>query len=214
MYGFIYLTTNLVNGKKYIGMCKNTHRENYLGSGTLLKKAIEKYGKENFKREILQECVTFEELSEAEKYWIYKHNAVNDENFYNLTAGGFGGSSDYLKEYWNKLTKEERKKCRNWYINDMTGKNNPMYGKKHSLETRKKIGLKSKDRNWHHPNHNGKLNPRAKRVLVEYDGKHKIYDCLKDVTLDINIPYSTLKSIAQKNHTSKRYKIKISYVEI
>jgi group I intron endonuclease len=214
MYGFIYLTTNIINGKKYIGMCKNTHRENYLGSGTLLKNAIEKYGRECFKREILQECLTFEELSIAEKYWIQKNDAVNDENFYNLTSGGFGGNSDYSIEYWNKISKQERKICRNWNKKNMSGKNNPMYGKKHSEETKNKIGLKSKNRNWNHPNHNGKLNPRAKRVLVEYGNVEKIYECLKDVVQEIDIPYSTLKSIAQRNIKSKRYNIKITYVDI
>jgi len=110
MYGFIYLTTNIINNKKYIGMCKNTHREGYLGSGKLLKCAIEKYGKENFTRIILQECQTFEELSQAEEYWIKFYDAVNDDNFYNLTSGGFGGNSDYLNEYWCKMSNDERKK--------------------------------------------------------------------------------------------------------
>ena len=45
----IYKTTNLINGKIYIGMSKNK-KENYLGSGIYLKYAIDKYGKENFKK--------------------------------------------------------------------------------------------------------------------------------------------------------------------
>ena len=48
-YGFIYITTNMVNGKRYIGQKKFCDGwKTYLGSGKLLKKAIKKYCKENF----------------------------------------------------------------------------------------------------------------------------------------------------------------------
>jgi len=81
----IYLTTNLVNGKKYVGL--DTHnRPWYLGSGTVLKKAIAKYGKSNFKKEILEECTTIEELRERELYWISKFQAHTSPEFYNRTA--------------------------------------------------------------------------------------------------------------------------------
>jgi group I intron endonuclease len=213
MYGFIYLTTNKLNDKKYIGMCKNTHRENYIGSGKLLKQAIKKYGKENFKRTILQECQTFEELSASEIYWIKFYNAVEDSNFYNLTSGGFGGNSDYLKEYWSHLNKEERKACRNWSKKTMTGFNNPMYGKKHTKKTKQLIGSKSVNRNWNKPNHFGVNNPNAKKVLIETCGIKKYYDCLKDFhNENQNIPYGTLKSIAKNNTFSKKYNLKITYV--
>ena len=211
MYGFIYLTVNKINNKKYIGMCKNTHRENYLGSGTLLKNAIKKYGKENFERIILQECETFQELSGAEKYWIKKYNAVDSDNFYNLTDGGFGGNSDYLKEYWNNFSEQERKICRGWHRKDMSDKNNPMFGKKHSEETKRKIGLKSVNRNWRKPNHHGEKNPRAKKAIVIYNDIEKRYDCLKKFADESGIPYATIKSIAQKNKYSKRYNLKITY---
>jgi len=213
MYGFVYLTTNKVNGKKYIGMCKNTHEKKYLGSGKLLKEAIKKYGKENFERIILQVCETFQELSKAEEYWIKKYNAVKDESFYNLTSGGFGGNSDYLKEYWNTFTKEEKKYCRNWSKKDKNGKNNPMFGKKHSKKTKKLIGSKSVNRNWNKPNHKGEKNPRAKIVLVEMDGVNKQYNCLKNFAEEVEIiPYSTLKNIAKDGRYSKKYNLKISYV--
>ena len=83
---YIYLATNLINGKKYIGQHNGSIKDNYLGSGVLLVKAIEKYGKENFKKEILEEC-DITELDEKEKYWIAYYNALEDENFYNLSKG-------------------------------------------------------------------------------------------------------------------------------
>jgi group I intron endonuclease len=86
----IYITKNLVNGKKYIG--KDSHNDpNYLGSGTLLLGDIKTYGKENFKKEILEHC-TKENLGEREEYWINYFNAVKSKNFYNIrsqTSGWF-----------------------------------------------------------------------------------------------------------------------------
>jgi group I intron endonuclease len=213
MYGFIYLTTNKMNGKKYIGMCKNTHGKTYIGSGKLLKEAIKKYGIENFERIILQECETFEELSDAEKFWIEKYNAVEDKNFYNLTSGGFGGNSDYVKEYWSNFSKEERKICRNWSRRDVSGKNNPMYGKKHSEETKIKIGSKSVNRNWASKDHKGSNNPGAKKVIVELDGKELFFDCLKNFSDKFDkLSYASLKRIAQKNLYHEKFKLKIKYV--
>jgi hypothetical protein len=49
----IYKTTNLINNKIYIGK-SNTNNSDYLGSGKRLKLAIKKYGKENFKKEMLR----------------------------------------------------------------------------------------------------------------------------------------------------------------
>lgn len=96
MYGFIYITTNHVNGKKYIGQ-KNYdtygHWKNYLGSGIVLKSAIKKYGASSFSKEIIEECKTVEELNEREKYWIEYYNAVKSDEFYNLALGGDGGNT-------------------------------------------------------------------------------------------------------------------------
>jgi group I intron endonuclease len=213
MYGFIYLTTNKINGKKYIGMCKNTHGKTYIGSGKLLKEAIKKYRIENFERTILQECETFEELSNAEKFWIEKYNAVEDKNFYNLTPGGFGGNSDYVKEYWSKFSKEERKICRNWSKRDVSGEKNPMFGRKHSEETKRKIGSKSVNRNWISKDHNGSNNPGAKKVIVELNGKKLFFNCLKEFSEQFDkLSYSSLKRMTQKELYHKKYNLKIKYV--
>ena len=89
MVGYIYITTNLVTGMKYIGKHKSYVYHNwYVGSGALIKRDIAKYGKKQFHADILEECETIEELNEREKYWIEYYNAVEDPNFYNIADGG------------------------------------------------------------------------------------------------------------------------------
>lgn len=97
----------------YIGLCTRED-PNYLGSGKLIKQAIKKYGKNNFSREILEECEDFDLLCEREIYWIDKYNAVESDNYYNLSYGGNGGDPKLMKEYWAGLTEEQRKVARNW----------------------------------------------------------------------------------------------------
>ena len=65
MEHYIYLTTNLINGKKYIGKHFGAICDSYLGSGTLLQRAIAKYGKENFKKEINKLNANIKELGET-----------------------------------------------------------------------------------------------------------------------------------------------------
>ena len=69
----IYLTTNLVNGKKYIGLDMNNDN-NYFGSGVYIKRAIKKYGKENFTKQILETCNNREELLLCEKKLIVQND--------------------------------------------------------------------------------------------------------------------------------------------
>lgn len=106
MYYFIYKTTNKINGKYYIGMHKTDDLEDgYLGSGTYFSRALEKYGKENFEREILEYCTSDEEMHNAEARYITE-DVVNDKKSYNLKLGGFGGW-DYVNKI---LTVEEMKR--------------------------------------------------------------------------------------------------------
>jgi hypothetical protein len=87
----IYKTTNNINGKVYIGCHKTlTPNDGYLGSGTILKRAIKKYGRENFTKEILFVFDNSEEmfLKEGE---IVDKVFIETEKSYNLLIGGFGG---------------------------------------------------------------------------------------------------------------------------
>ena len=70
MYGYIYKTTNLINGKIYVGQKKSIKflGNKYLGSGKLLKKAVLKYGLDAFTVELLEVCDTKEQLNRQERY--------------------------------------------------------------------------------------------------------------------------------------------------
>ena len=85
---YIYKTTNTINGKYYVGFHKtNNPNDSYLGSGSKLIEAINKYGIENFKKEILFEYDNIEE-AEAKEREIVNIDFVNDRNTYNVSIGG------------------------------------------------------------------------------------------------------------------------------
>lgn len=107
---YIYITTNNINGKQYIGQHKGEPDDSYLGSGTTIKKAVAKYGKENFSKKILCYCQTREEANEKEKEIIAFYNAVDSENFYNIQEGGTNGDGWRSYQRWCKDHPEEAKK--------------------------------------------------------------------------------------------------------
>ena len=124
--GYVYKITNLVNGKIYVGLKSGSKFVNsYWGSGSLIRKAIAKYGKDNFSREVLAWCYTRDELEQTEIYWIAKLDAMNPEVGYNLTIGGHTTLG-----YKYSAEQLASKKTRN--------------GQKQSQETKEKISLSIK----------------------------------------------------------------------
>lgn len=89
---FLYKTTNLITGKYYIGVhgTKNLKNDKYLGSGTALRAAIRKYGRQSFSREILEFFNTADEAY-AREVEVVSENLLRDPNCYNLVKGGKGG---------------------------------------------------------------------------------------------------------------------------
>lgn len=87
---YIYKTINLINNKIYIGK-SNGNRKNYKGSGKLIKQAFKKYGRENFKKELIVEG-NFNNnlLNELEIHYIRLYNSTNLKIGYNLENGGAG----------------------------------------------------------------------------------------------------------------------------
>ncbi len=93
MYHIVYKTTNIKNGKYYIGKHSTKNLDDgYLGSGVLLKRAIKKYGKGSFTREILSEHDTSESAFDEECV-IVNEDFVNMSCTYNLTIGGHGSGN-------------------------------------------------------------------------------------------------------------------------
>lgn len=133
---YVYITTNLINNKKYIGKRKcdcEIDRDSYLGSGKILKNAIKKYGKENFEKKILEVCDTASICNEREKYWIALYNAVHNDEFYNIASGGNGGNT------YAGLSEEELQRIFEIKSNKSKGENNPRYHADVSQETRERI---------------------------------------------------------------------------
>lgn len=201
MIFYVYLTTNLITGKKYIGQRSYKgvfiDEDPYLGSGKLLKQAISKYGSKNFKKEILEVCPTKELLDEREKYYISKYDAVNSRDFYNLAEGGSGGNT------YAGLSLEERARISALKSIQNSGKNNPNYGKHHSKETREKISLALKTKFLQEPlSHGttgliGELNSLSKTI---YSPEYKKYFIgIRETARQLNIPSPNITR-ALKNH--------------
>lgn len=141
----IYKTTNLKNGKYYIGKQKS-YTESYLGSEIALKFAIKKYGKNNFKKEILEICNSNKELENRELWWIDKLDAINDKRCYNLIRETSSNKHRSYKnlEYRQRLSKSIKKilntpESKLRLKKQNSGKNNPMYGKHRTLEFKIKM---------------------------------------------------------------------------
>lgn len=132
MYGYIYKTTNLVNGKIYIGKHKASEFDpNYKGSGTTyLSNAFKKYGRDNFKVELLIHCFSLEELNAEEKFLIEWFNARDRSVGYNRAEGGDGGV--------------------------LPGEDNPFYGKHHSDETKQMI-REAQNKYWESEDYRAKM---------------------------------------------------------
>lgn len=147
----IYKITNLINGKIYIGQSVNLkHRKSNhktRKNNTIISKAIFKYGWENFSWEVLEYC-EIKKLCEKEQYYFDLLEPFN-KNGYNILKKSkdnpmnYGGHSEETKL---KMRKSRAKL-------NISGKNNPFYGKTHSQETRDKISLKNKQK------YSGKGNP-------------------------------------------------------
>jgi hypothetical protein len=154
-FHFIYVTTNLVNGKQYVGdHSTNNLDDGYLGSGRpIFEEAKNKYGKKNFKKEILEFFDTKEDAFNAQEKYIKKFNTLIP-NGYNISpTGGLGVSGCFSKEWLiengkkiskankgRKLSKEHKQKISNSlsgkpkskeHIKNLLNKNK---GKKHTKE--------------------------------------------------------------------------------
>ncbi len=138
MFYYLYQVTNKVNGKIYVGVHKTKDLgDGYMGSGKVIKLAIEKHGLENFVKVILESFEDQEAMYAREKEIVDEEFLARPDT-YNLRRGGQGGF-DYLNKYFpapfkgNRHSEEVRVFLREKAKNQ-----------KHSVETKKKIS----ENNW------------------------------------------------------------------
>lgn len=188
MFGYIYLTTNLINNHKYIGQkkAKTFLGDKYFGSGKILKEAISKYGKENFKVEILKECETKEELDTQEQYYIKLFNAQENREYYNICKGGEAGPGGpmFKGHHHNKETRNKMSMSRK-------GENNSNFGNHWTDEQKQKLSEKRKQNGKsagkNNPNYGkqGKDSPNYQRKFSD-ERNQKIAKARKELTYITN----------------------------
>lgn len=158
----IYCIENMINNKKYIGKSVNINKRwnahkrelnNNIHKNDHLRKAWCKYGKENFKLWIIENC---EEniLLEKEIYWIKKYETNNSKFGYNMTKGGDGSSGRVTSEETKiKLRESHKGLGKGRHLSEETknklreinkGENNPNFGKHPSEETKTRISNSNK----------------------------------------------------------------------
>jgi group I intron endonuclease len=167
MFGYIYITTNLINNKIYIGKKYGNFNKDYYGSGLALQHAIKKYGKENFIVKVLSWHDNEVSLNESEVAAIA---AMNPD--YNIAKGGTGGNTLAsaskkrkeevasrrkvgAKNAWKTATPEKRKAWGNNISQAKKGISTRPADYRHSNEVKERISesnkkaSKTRPESWH-----------------------------------------------------------------
>lgn len=219
--GWIYLTTNLVNEKIYIGKHKISKNKglnaSYIGSGTLFKFAFKKYGKENFKRKILRICYTFRELQIWEHVYIKKYHSQDKNIGYNIADGDINSSEynptklpevrDKIKNkiierggvegeknpnYGNYWTDEQKEALSKKMVGRYDGKKNPNYGNKWSEEKKNQLSKKLHEK----AQSDGYVNPMQDKVRITNGSVNTIIS--KDTPLPEGYWYGMTRGVRKR----------------
>jgi hypothetical protein len=178
----IYKITNTSNGKLYIGKDESS-RESYYGSGRLIRRAIQKYGKECFEKEIIEEVSNRELLQDREKHWIAYYNSTDREIGYNISKGGDGG--DTISNHPNRAE----------IVKKMSEANK---GRVFTEEHRRKL----------RENHNSKNPEVMKKISEALKGRKKSEEHrrkLSEVNKGKKIPKDVVEKIAAKMRRKRWY---------
>lgn len=170
-YGFIYVSINEINNKKYIGQktiktekgLERSDWKTYLGSGSVIRKAIKKYGKENFKRYIIDIARTQAKLDKKETYYINEvFNAATNNSWYNIKDGSQHGGNPYAGK-----TNKEREEANKKRSEKLKGKNNPMYGKEGYWKGKKRIELSGENHPFYNQKRSLETKQKIRKTLIE-----------------------------------------------
>ena len=192
-YGIIYEIKNLINNKRYIGQTTlDLDKRCYWNEKSILRnyqhnlyfiRSMNKYCFENFERKTLDFSQSQKELDEKEEYYIQRYNTLNQKFGYNLRHGGSNG----------KHTKETILKMSENHL-DTSGRNNHMYGKHHSEETKNKISETKKGKNKYIFTIEYLID---QYWISEYNMKNRIINInqknMNEISIEKNCSYTTIR---------------------
>ena len=178
MFYTIYKITNKINGKFYIGMHKTLNLDDgYMGSGKLIKRAIQKHGIKNFTKVILHIFDNEEDMKNKEKELV-----VINEMSYNLCDGGHGGFGYINKNNLSKINRlsfkseQKRKKSLSIYkSNQLLNDEEKIKMKNISYLGRQAIKIKFPNGVWKNKIHSNETKQKMKNHKHQTGEKNSQY---------------------------------------
>ena len=226
MIHYVYIITNLKNGKQYIGdHSTNDLNDGYLGSGSYLQKAKLKYGKENFKKEILEFFETKQDAFNAQEKYINEYNTLTPYGYNLHHLGGYNIMDEDTK---NKIRESSRGKILSNIsrkrISDATkGSKNPMYKKSFYdiwvlkygtiIANEKLESFKEKQRNKPKLSKESKklISEKLKGIVRSNETKSKISSSLNNHTVSSETKKKISESLIGFKHSDEtKEKMKLS----
>ena len=220
----VYLTTNKINNKKYIGV-DSKNNQDYFGSGVAIKLALEKYGKINFEKEIIEEYDNIEYIYDREKYWIDFYDAINSKEFYNIHIGGKGGfvlNEEQIQKSKEKVIERNKERKGKTY-EDLYGEKSNIEkekrkigstNKKKSEETKKKLSFSNKGHTPWNKGLNKDNDERVKKNCIKTKQYYKIYTLsTDDLTIDF-IGRKSLEEYIKLENEKLSFKNRINVVKL
>ena len=198
MSGFVYEWTNKINGKKYIGSHIGNLNDNYIGSGTIFSRALEKYGIENFERQILEIVDDISRLREREQFYIDKVDAARNKLYYNVKPT-VGGGFEYINSI-PEIVQKNTERCK--WMTHLSSKFTGKHHTKHAWDKTRDGWKKWADKN-------------SKKSVLQYDLNMNLiceHESITAAAKSVNGSPSNIKYTIEGTF-SKAYGYKWSYKE-
>lgn len=204
----IYLITNNINGKQYVGQTTRALEKRWqehtcrgITAKSAVKSAIKKYGKENFTIQQIDSASNLEELNKKEIDWINKLDTLNLG--YNLHLGG--GSTEITEETREKLSKAA--KGRKLSKSHILRLKEVHVGSKRSKKSKEKMSAAAK-KDTNRISHLNNISPRKKII----DNKNTIYNSITQASKTLNISRSSIYKVL-KGEWQQVNNMTFSYLE-
>lgn len=190
-FSYLYRITNKFTGEYYIGIrsCNgNPEDDSYMGSGIRITASIEKYGRDNFQKEILKVCESREDASQAEAEMV-NEDRLKDPLCLNLKTGGeYVDGTVYSPEVGEKISDSIKK----------TYAENPEYGRKLSESLKKTYA--------ENPEYGKKISEMRKRVAQDPVHRQKVSEARKKLFRETDLRERLMQSFSTTEFKEKKSK--------